>query len=574
MNRLQFSNKKFGLKKQLLAMLLLLLIAPWANAKAGKILFVYGKAEIIRDAQTIKAKRGLSVETGDLIQTFTGSTAQIKLSDGTLVALKPSSQWSLKDYVYKRENPGLGKQSSELIKGGLRAVTGLIGKANPEKISYTAGTTTIGIRGTTFELENITSGKNAGVYVRVETGKVNLSNKFGNLNVYANQTAMALTNAKPKMATNTQVFTSVDEQIKQDEKKSTKLKSKQKNSQAQTSLNLDDKSKAKDFKNTNEALKTRQNVEKHLKKLDKRSNYNIPNYKILASDLSKSGLKELFSFNYGNNNAGQLSLKTNSTITLSEDFTNFMTSKGKFKGKGYKELKAAYNRLSDSEKAKLKALPESDTVTNTKLNPKTFNNHPLKFIDQALKFTENKVSFSDGNIVFERKFRNTATTNDTILQGVAFNLAYGFNLMSSSFTLPKDKNVYKYKIQTKGSGSAGPPSVIKNNKVINAGNAEGISGKIEVNFADKKFVDAKLEYMLNTKKYEYSGVKQNDSYIHDSGAFFLSFAENPDNYKGGAISGNFYLDKTNKNKAIGVFAAINKENENENHLGYLTFKKN
>ncbi|NJR72170.1 MAG: hypothetical protein HC782_03630, partial [Gammaproteobacteria bacterium] len=55
-----------------------------------------------------------------------------------------------------------------LVSGGMRAVTGLIGKARPESVNYRAGNATIGVRGT--DVEFVVNG--ATIAVQVNAGSI------------------------------------------------------------------------------------------------------------------------------------------------------------------------------------------------------------------------------------------------------------------------------------------------------------------------------------------------------------------------------------------------------------------
>lgn len=91
--------------------------------------------------------KGSTVYLQDIIETATRSFTVIQFSDGGKVTLRPDTRFDLNEYD---QTAGQEKQSFALIKGGLRAVTGAIGKANPEEVKYSARNTTIGIRGTTL----------------------------------------------------------------------------------------------------------------------------------------------------------------------------------------------------------------------------------------------------------------------------------------------------------------------------------------------------------------------------------------------------------------------------------------
>lgn len=105
--------------------------------------------------------------------------------DGALLAIRPNSQLLINSYRFSN-NPQKAKEDAsivQLLRGGLRAVTGLIGKQNPIGAQYRTTTATIGVRGTDFELtvlEEDTREATAGTYSRTFTGATYLENRDGN----------------------------------------------------------------------------------------------------------------------------------------------------------------------------------------------------------------------------------------------------------------------------------------------------------------------------------------------------------------------------------------------------------
>ena len=98
------------------------------------------------------ASRTLSVRSevmqGDTLTTHKGAYARMKFLDDAEVVLRPESQLVVSRYAYDAANPQGDSAALNMLKGGLRAVSGLIGKRNREAVSYTTPTATIGIRGT------------------------------------------------------------------------------------------------------------------------------------------------------------------------------------------------------------------------------------------------------------------------------------------------------------------------------------------------------------------------------------------------------------------------------------------
>lgn len=90
------------------------------------------------------------VEQGDVLITEKGSYARIKFVDNSEVTLQPNSQFKIANFVFDENRPQEDSALFALIKGGLRSITGLLGKRNKERYSLNTPTATIGIRGTTF----------------------------------------------------------------------------------------------------------------------------------------------------------------------------------------------------------------------------------------------------------------------------------------------------------------------------------------------------------------------------------------------------------------------------------------
>ena len=120
------------------------------------------------------------VRVGDVLNTERDSYALLRFSDGGQVTLRPNSQVRVDAYQYNENLPTRDSFAMSLLKGGLRSLTGLIGKrGNQNAYRVSAATATIGIRGTTFtaiyEPPGPPQSKGAlppGVYVSVTDGRV------------------------------------------------------------------------------------------------------------------------------------------------------------------------------------------------------------------------------------------------------------------------------------------------------------------------------------------------------------------------------------------------------------------
>jgi len=120
---------------------------------AGKVLSLKGSAYANdADGNLRPLKRGQEVFEKELVCTDTDSQLQLKMKDGALYTLKDRSRLDIDEYRYDAGNPEAGSVSLNLVEGALRTVSGAVGKINPEAYQLKAGTASIGIRGTEFEV--------------------------------------------------------------------------------------------------------------------------------------------------------------------------------------------------------------------------------------------------------------------------------------------------------------------------------------------------------------------------------------------------------------------------------------
>ena len=124
-------------------------VASWAAAGVvthlGGVLNVT-RADGARKILSIKSE----VQEGDVLRTEKDTFARIRFTDGGEVVLRPETVFKIEKYRFNAV-PMEAKRDGfmmRLVKGGLRAVTGMIGKRNPNNVRMRAGTATIGIRGT------------------------------------------------------------------------------------------------------------------------------------------------------------------------------------------------------------------------------------------------------------------------------------------------------------------------------------------------------------------------------------------------------------------------------------------
>lgn len=162
----------------------LFLSTAHAATEAGEVVKVIGRASAATaEGDLRRLDQGQPVNAGDTVITATSSFARIKLSDGGYVVLRPNTRFQIADYNFS-EKPEESRSVFSLLKGGFRAVTGLIGKRNRSAVSYRTAVATIGIRGTDLEVIDCTDGcpdlgtnTPQGLYFKVHQGGIDVNNK-------------------------------------------------------------------------------------------------------------------------------------------------------------------------------------------------------------------------------------------------------------------------------------------------------------------------------------------------------------------------------------------------------------
>jgi hypothetical protein len=139
--------------------------------------------------------RKSAIRSGDTINTEHDSYAQIKFADGGRVTLKPNTTVRLDRFKFSEDKPKEDSFIYSLLRGGLRAVTGLLGRRNKEAYELKTATATVGIRGTTFSVDDCATDRaspdcarlQSAVYVGVTDGEIVVRNAQGELGIAAGQ---------------------------------------------------------------------------------------------------------------------------------------------------------------------------------------------------------------------------------------------------------------------------------------------------------------------------------------------------------------------------------------------------
>lgn len=122
-----------------------------AQQEAGRASSVNGVVSVQRaDGSMGIMAKGSAVRPGDTVVTQPDSRAVIDLRDGAKLTVRPGTELKIEGYRYAEAAPDNDSTILRLLKGGLRTITGLLGKRQPSAFQLNTGTATIGIRGTDF----------------------------------------------------------------------------------------------------------------------------------------------------------------------------------------------------------------------------------------------------------------------------------------------------------------------------------------------------------------------------------------------------------------------------------------
>lgn len=122
-------------------------------ATAGQVQFVAGEVLLDRGGGSQDVVRGAEVEVGDVLRSGPSGQAQIRFTDGGIMALYPQSQMAIGAYSDSAQSGGSEDRFAvRFLQGALRAVTGKIGQRSPQNYRVITPTAVVGIRGTAFKV--------------------------------------------------------------------------------------------------------------------------------------------------------------------------------------------------------------------------------------------------------------------------------------------------------------------------------------------------------------------------------------------------------------------------------------
>jgi len=171
---------------------------------AGSVALAQGNVtDQATDGSSRQIKDGDAVYPGDSFTLGDDSYLDLDLEDGGRILLRPDTSFQIQEYHFDPDaHPAAGEQPLlatsqqqpenaffKLVKGGLRAVDGLIGQSHPQNYAINTPVATIGVRGTAFDVRycgddckdeaDATGAPKNGLYTAVSDGSIAVKNDGG-----------------------------------------------------------------------------------------------------------------------------------------------------------------------------------------------------------------------------------------------------------------------------------------------------------------------------------------------------------------------------------------------------------
>jgi hypothetical protein len=136
----------------LIPVVLLATVVSASDESSGSLRNKKGDVLIERHGTMVKADDGAAVYPNDSVSTGADGSVGIIFKDNSRISLGPNSRLDLKKFAFR---PAQGQFSmvNKLIKGTASFVSGKMTKLSPESVVFETPTSTIGIRGTTFNIK-------------------------------------------------------------------------------------------------------------------------------------------------------------------------------------------------------------------------------------------------------------------------------------------------------------------------------------------------------------------------------------------------------------------------------------
>jgi len=151
-------------------------------APAAEVVFAIGQARASAGGESRPLRKGDRLDEGETVSTGPGGRLQLRFKDGAFVALQPESSLRIDRYRQVEKGDAEDSVGMSFLRGGLRTLSGAVGKKDPKAYRMDSPVATIGIRGTGYTLFFDRS-----LVGRVGEGAIRVCNRSGCLDANAGE---------------------------------------------------------------------------------------------------------------------------------------------------------------------------------------------------------------------------------------------------------------------------------------------------------------------------------------------------------------------------------------------------
>jgi len=165
------------------------------KAQTAKVVFLRGDVSASDENATSlrQLSRGSQVAVGETVTTAAKAVAQLVFPDKSILLVKANSEVLIEAYRFEAKQPDADKSVIRVLKGGMRSLSGALGKRSADKVSYRTRFSTIGIRGTAIDVDE----EGTGERVTFNIGFGWVGNASGRLDLAEGSSALVLRDTLP-----------------------------------------------------------------------------------------------------------------------------------------------------------------------------------------------------------------------------------------------------------------------------------------------------------------------------------------------------------------------------------------
>lgn len=174
--------------------LVCLLLPASAWAAGGYIHEVWGSVYVGAEKSPLRRVWvNEPITPGTVVRTGEGSHAVLKFEDGQVISMQANSTLLVRSYVYEPNRADKSRITLSMYKGGMRFITGQIGRLDHEAFRLVTPNATIGVLGTDF----MVAMKGTTAHAQVLQGSITLTNASGVTVLTSGQAAAIASTTSP-----------------------------------------------------------------------------------------------------------------------------------------------------------------------------------------------------------------------------------------------------------------------------------------------------------------------------------------------------------------------------------------